>query len=86
MTDKPCIVNDSILSLNKCRAILLEEKNRREGKVNYVWKTAKGELIPLKEMTDKHLDNCIKLVERVQFFEDEVAHCIDPVWDFGDRS
>lgn len=88
---KPFIVNFSISFVSECRQILVEEWQKRKGliprtieNVNYVWKTNTGDLIPIEKMSQQHLDNCIKMAERIMLYESLEGE-MDPVWDFGDR-
>ena len=45
----------------KALYFLNKEKERRE---EYFWKTKSGELINIKDMSDTHLNNTIKLLEK----------------------
>ena len=53
--------------------ILLYEKERRKNKEpytsNYAWCTRDERIIPLNEMTDTHLENAIKYVDRMSHYE-----------------
>ena len=53
---------------------------RNDGKI--VWKTKEGKVIPIKNMTDKHLINTINMLEGQQAFEDE---CNEALSSIGDR-
>ena len=43
---------------------------RKRNSGELVWKTKTGDLIPIKDMTDRHLENAIKLVLRTQELND----------------
>lgn len=57
--------------------ILLYEKERRKNKepytANYAWVTRDGLIIPLNEMTDRHLENAINYVDRIERNSDWVC-------------
>lgn len=64
----------------KSLAILEAELERRK---SYVWKTKSGDLIKVKDMSTKHLENAIRQLrkhwEEVDFIRENVEGSMDPM-------
>ena len=50
------------------REFWLRQRNNGE----LVWKTKKGERIPVKDLTDSHLNNIMKYAEKQQDYENKI--------------
>jgi len=63
--------------------LLLEQWLRKRQSGELVWTTRDGKEIPLKDMTDKHIENAIKCVSRNGEMRDAAAEFMSEDW--GDR-
>ncbi len=57
---------------------------RERGEI--VWTTKDGEEIPIKELSDTHLDNIINMIRRVNEFNDIAAEFNAAVNEFNDAA
>lgn len=64
-----------------CREMWLRKRNSGEIK----WVTKDGTEIPIKDMTDKHLENAIRAVERNSEMRDNYMEYRCEIEDAGDR-
>lgn len=51
----------------------LEIERWLRNRENFVWKTKNGDLIPITQMTDEHLDNTIRMIERNMELESHIG-------------
>lgn len=58
--------------------ILRQEQMRR---TQYVWKTKDGTEIPVQSMSDKHLENTIRMLERNEELREQAAEYAAYMWD-----
>ena len=62
------------------RELWLRKRNSGE----LAWTTKEGKTIPLKEMTDKHIENCLQMMERIDTLNEAAAEFMAEDW--GNRS
>lgn len=60
----------------------LEQWIRQRNSGQIMWKTKNGREIPIKDMSDTHIANTIRMLERKHYIEDNLYE-IDPLMDFG---
>ena len=68
------ILNDNAEALY----VLKQEQMRR---IQYVWKTKDGVEIPIQNMSDQHLENTIKMLERNKELQEQAAEYAAYTWD-----
>lgn len=74
-------INFDLIAPHEVKQILIAELLRR-GRIStagkYAWKTAQGNYIRIEDMTFKHIENCLKMAERLEA-EREIMGDFDPV-------
>ena len=50
-------------------------------RIQYVWKTKDGVEIPIQNMSDQHLENTIKMLERNKELQEQAAEYAAYTWD-----
>lgn len=80
------VINFDLISPAEVKRIMQAELRRRENHPpeKYVWKTAQGDFIRLDEMSRRHVENCIKMAQRLEA-QREIGGDFDPVFDCGER-
>lgn len=80
------VINFDLISPSEVKRIMEAELRRRENfpADKYIWKTAQGYHIRLDEMSRKHIENCIKMAQKLEA-ERELGGDFDPVFDCGER-
>ena len=58
--------------------VLKQEQMRR---TQYVWKTKDGTEIPVQSMSDSHLQNTIRMLERNKDLQEQAAEYAAYMWD-----
>ena len=53
-------------------------RKRESGELK--WTTKEGIEIPLKDMSNKHIENCLNLMERIEVFNDAAAEFLSKDW------
>lgn len=80
------VINFDLISPAEVKRIMQAELRRRENYPadRYIWKTAQGRYIRLDEMSRRHVENCIKMAQRLEV-QREIGGDFDPVFDCGER-